>query len=144
MIGDDICVNIQAQTANYGLMMAGYQISVIRYPEAREEISGDSCDERQSGDSIRPKKHPASLEGRISMPLPLRILFVAFSIVFTSIGLLMMVAPARCPKLYEGFLRQSVMQREKTEAGELLAIRAQGLIAASIGIFFGFFVWAMR
>lgn len=78
------------------------------------------------------------------MPLPLRILFVAFSIVFTSIGLLMMVAPARYPKLYEGFLRQSVMQREKTEAGELLAIRAQGLIAASIGIFFGFFVWAMR
>ncbi len=78
------------------------------------------------------------------MSLPLQILFVIFAAIFIPIGLLMVLAPSKFPKLYAGFLRQTVMQREKTEAGRLLAIRVQGLIAAFVGLLFGLFVWAMR
>ena len=76
------------------------------------------------------------------MPLPLQILFVAFATVFASIGSLMMVAPSKYPKLYAGFLRQSVIQREKTEADRLVAIRVQGLIGVIVGLLFGVFIWA--
>jgi hypothetical protein len=78
------------------------------------------------------------------MSLPLQIVFVIFAAIFIPMGLLMMFAPSKFPKLYAGFLRQTVMQREKTEAGRLLAIRISGLGYAFVGLLFGLFVWAMR
>jgi hypothetical protein len=78
------------------------------------------------------------------MSLPLQILFMIFATVFILVGLLMMIAPSKFPRLYAGFLRQTVMQREKTEAGRFLATRVQGFIAAFTGLLFGLFVWAMR
>jgi hypothetical protein len=78
------------------------------------------------------------------MPVLLRAGFLAFSLTFTAVGLLMLVAPARFPSLYSGFLRQSVMQRETTESGRVLTIRTQGLVCLSCGLLFGLFLWALR
>ncbi len=77
------------------------------------------------------------------MFLLLQILFVMFAAVFIPIGLLMMFAPSRYPKLYGGFLSQKVIQREKTEAGRMLAIRVQGLCYLFMGVMIGVFLWAM-
>lgn len=83
------------------------------------------------------------MEGRFSVPWLLKILFIAACAILSPIGLLMLVAPSKHPKLYEAFLRQNVVRREETESGRVLAIRIQGLIGILIGMFFGFFVWAM-
>lgn len=78
------------------------------------------------------------------MPIILQFLFVLFAIVFCSIGTLMLLAPKRYPKVYEGFLRENVMRRQHTERDRILAIRTQGLIAVAVGALFGLFVWALR
>jgi hypothetical protein len=67
------------------------------------------------------------------MPIILQFLFVLFAIVFCSIGTLMLLAPRRYPKVYEGFLRENVMRRQHTERDRILAIRTQGLIAVAAG-----------
>jgi hypothetical protein len=56
----------------------------------------------------------------------------------------MLLAPRRYPKVYEGFLRESVMRRQHTERDRILAIRTQGLIAVATGSFFMLFVWALH
>ena len=78
------------------------------------------------------------------MPIILQFLFVLLAIVFCSVGTLMLLAPRRYPKVYQGFLRDNVMRRQDTERDRMLAIRTQGLIAVAGGAFFGLFVWALR
>jgi ABC-type transport system involved in cytochrome c biogenesis permease subunit len=78
------------------------------------------------------------------MPILVQLLlaFIAFSA--CSIGALMLLAPRRYPKFYERFLRENVMLRQHTEKDRVLAIRAQGLVAITVGAFFAVFVWAVR
>jgi small-conductance mechanosensitive channel len=78
------------------------------------------------------------------MPVLLQGVFAFFAATLILVGFLMMVAPTRFPRLYEGFLRESVMQRETTPQGRRAVIRMQGLIGLSIGAFFAMFVWALR
>ncbi|HZE25122.1 MAG TPA: hypothetical protein VE054_14090 [Blattabacteriaceae bacterium] len=78
------------------------------------------------------------------MPIIVQFLFVQFAIIFCSIGTLMLLAPGRYPKVYDGFLRENVMRRQHTERDRILAIRTQGLIAVAAGAFFVLFVWALR
>jgi hypothetical protein len=78
------------------------------------------------------------------MPIILQFLFVLFAILSCGIGTLMLLAPRRYPKVYEGFLRESVMRRQHTERDRILAIRTQGLIAVATGSFFMLFVWALH
>jgi hypothetical protein len=67
-----------------------------------------------------------------------------FALLFIVVGGLMMAVPMRFPRLYAGFLRESVMSRQVTERDKRLAIRTQGLMAFTGGAFFAFFVWALR
>jgi hypothetical protein len=78
------------------------------------------------------------------MPIAIQILFLLFATIFSTLGALMIVAPTRYPKLYDGFLRENVMRRQHTERDRILAIRAQGLIAVACGGFFALFIWALR
>jgi hypothetical protein len=55
--------------------------------------------------------------------------FLFFALLLIVIGVLMMSVPMRFPRLYAGFLRESVMRRQVTERDKTLAIRTQGLIA---------------
>jgi hypothetical protein len=48
------------------------------------------------------------------MPIIVQFLFVLFAIVFCTVGTLMLLAPGRYPKVYEGFLRENVMRRQHT------------------------------
>ena len=73
----------------------------------------------------------------------LKSLFVFFSSVFTIVEFLMLVAPAKYPSLYAGFVRQTVIRRETTELGKRLAIRMQGLIYITGGALFALFIWAV-
>jgi len=77
------------------------------------------------------------------MPISLKIMFFLFAFVWLSVGALMLVAPMRYPRLYEGFLRETVMRRQRTERDIALAIRTQGLIVLACGAFFAFFIWAL-
>lgn len=77
------------------------------------------------------------------MHLLLKGLFIMFSSVFTIVGLFMLVAPAKYPSLYAGFVRDTVIRRETTEQGKQLTIRMQGLMAIAVGAFFGLFIWAV-
>jgi hypothetical protein len=70
-------------------------------------------------------------------------LFILFSSVFTIVGILMLVAPAKYPSLYAGFLRETVILRETTERGKRLAIRMDGLVYVTSGAFFALFIWAI-
>jgi hypothetical protein len=74
----------------------------------------------------------------------LQILFLFFSLPLIVMGVLMMFVPMRFPRIYAGFLRESVMRRQVTERDKTLAIRTQGLMAFTCGAFFAFFVWALR
>lgn len=78
------------------------------------------------------------------MPIIVQFFCVLFAIVLCIVGTLMLLAPRRYPKVYEGILRENVMRRQHTERDRILAIRAQGLIAVAVGAFFAFFVWALR
>jgi hypothetical protein len=78
------------------------------------------------------------------MPIVFQVVFVSIAIIFSTIGLWMLFAPNRYPKLYEGFLSATVMRRQHSEKDRTMAIRTQGLIGISCGAFFGFFVWALR
>jgi hypothetical protein len=77
------------------------------------------------------------------MHLFLTSLFIFFSALFTIVGFLMLVAPAKYPRLYAGLVRETVIRRETTELGKRLAIRMQGLIYIAGGAFFTFFIWAV-
>jgi len=77
------------------------------------------------------------------MHLILKGLFIMFSSVFTTVGILMLLAPSKFPSLYAGFLRETVIQRETTERGKRMAIRMQGLVAIVGGAFFALFIWAV-
>ncbi len=70
-------------------------------------------------------------------------MFLLFSFVFLPVGALMLVVPMRYPRLYEGFLRETVMRRQHTDHDRSLAIRTTGLIMLTCGAFFAFFVWAL-
>jgi len=78
------------------------------------------------------------------MAQPLQLLFLFFALLLIVVGVLMMAVPMRFPRLYAGFLRESVMRRQVTERDKTLAIRTQGLIAFTCGAFLAFFVWALR
>jgi hypothetical protein len=78
------------------------------------------------------------------MPIIIQFLFLLFAVVFCSVGTLMLLAPRRYPKVYEGFLRENVISRQRTERDRILAIRTQGLIAVAAGAFFLLFVWALH
>lgn len=73
----------------------------------------------------------------------LRVLFIAFSVVFVTVGVLMLFIPNKYPNLYSGFFNSKVIRREATEQGKRMAIRTQGLIALACGLFLAFFVWAL-
>jgi hypothetical protein len=45
------------------------------------------------------------------MPIAIQILFLLFATMFSTLGALMIIAPARYPKLYDGFLRENVMRK---------------------------------
>ncbi len=77
------------------------------------------------------------------MHLFLKGLFSFFSLVFTVVGFLMLVVPAKYPSLYAGFVRETVIRRETTELGKRLAIRMQGLMYIAGGAFFALFIWAV-
>jgi hypothetical protein len=78
------------------------------------------------------------------MSFLIQVLFIAFSVVFIPIGLLLMLVPSKYPKLYAGFLRESVIEREKTDSGKRLAMRVQGLVMIFGGLLVLLFVWALR
>ena len=78
------------------------------------------------------------------MPFPIHLLFIAFAVVFIPIGLLIMLVPSKYPKLYAGFLRESVIEGEKTDSGRRLAMRIQSLVMFFGGLLFLLFVWATR
>jgi hypothetical protein len=78
------------------------------------------------------------------MPPVFQYIFSFFAATGILVGLLMMFVPTRYPRLYKGFLRESVLAREQTEQGRILAIRVQGLIALTGGALFALFVWAFR
>jgi hypothetical protein len=78
------------------------------------------------------------------MPVFFQLAFALAAISGIVLGFLMMIAPTRYPKLYVGFLSESMMRRETTERGRILAIRVSGLISLSTGAFFVLFVWALR
>jgi ABC-type transport system involved in cytochrome c biogenesis permease subunit len=73
----------------------------------------------------------------------IQILFILFSFTGIVVGLLMVFVPARYPALYAGFLRESVMKRQRTETDKARAIRAQGFVLLAIGALLALFVWAL-
>lgn len=77
------------------------------------------------------------------MHVILKGLFVMFSSAFTIVGFLMLVAPAKYPSLYTGFLSATVIRRETTERGKRMATRMQGLTAITAGAFLALFIWAV-
>jgi hypothetical protein len=70
-------------------------------------------------------------------------LFIFFSSVFTIVGMLMLVVPAKYPSLYVGFLRGAVIRREATDRGKRLATRMHGLVYVACGALFALFTWAI-
>jgi hypothetical protein len=78
------------------------------------------------------------------MPIIVQLIFLLIALALCGIGTLMLLAPSRYPKVYEGFLRENVMRRQHTERDRILAIRTQGLIAVAVGAFFVLFAWALR
>ena len=77
------------------------------------------------------------------MHLLLEGLFFMFSSVFSIVGFLMLLAPAKYPSLYARFVREAVLRRATTEREKHLAIRLQGLVTIVIGAFFALFIWVV-